>query len=151
MAKLRVHNNAWVLIGDGRKCLILHNQGDAEILDLRRVSVREAPSEPTHEQGTERTGRVHESHGVSRSSVEATDWHQLDEQHFAREMAETLGKAATAHAFRELIVVAPPKVLAELRRDFSKEVRERIVAEIDKDLTGHPLDRIEKLLAAHEM
>ena len=51
MAKLRVHNNAWVLIGDGRKCLILHNQGDAELLDLRRVSVRAAPSEPTREQG----------------------------------------------------------------------------------------------------
>lgn len=151
MAKLRVHNNAWVLIGDGRKCLILHNHGDAELLDLRRVSVREAPSEPTREQGADRPGRVHESQGASRSSVEGTDWHQMDEQNFAREMAETLGKAASAHAFRELIVVAPPKVLAELRRDFSKEVQNRIVAEIGKDLTGHPLDQIEKLLAAHEL
>lgn len=150
MAKLRVHNGAWVLIGDGRKCLILRNQGDAELLDLRRVTVREAPSEPTRAQGADRPGRVHESVGARRSAVEPTDWHQLDEQHFAREMADLLGRAAAEHAFRELIVVAPPKTLAELRRDFSQEVRNRIVAEIAEDLTGHPIDRIEKLLASHE-
>jgi protein required for attachment to host cells len=36
---------------------------------------------------------------------------------------------------KALIVVAPPRTLGDLRRAFHADVKERIVAEIDKDLT----------------
>ncbi|HEX9238689.1 MAG TPA: host attachment protein [Xanthobacteraceae bacterium] len=47
-----------------------------------------------------------------------------------------------------LVVVAPPRTLADLRKAFRPDVKKRIVAEIDKDLTKHPVDQIEKHLAA---
>ena len=48
---------------------------------------------------------------------------------------------------KALIVVAPPKTLAELRNAFHPDVKACIIAEINKDLTKHPLDEIEKHLA----
>ena len=49
---------------------------------------------------------------------------------------------------RRLIVVAPPKTLAELRNAFHPDVKACIVAEINKDLTKHPSGRNRK--ASHE-
>ena len=47
---------------------------------------------------------------------------------------------------KALIVVAPPKTLAELRNAFHPDVKAYIGAEINKDLTRHPLGEIEKHL-----
>ena len=47
---------------------------------------------------------------------------------------------------KSLIVVAPPRALADLRNAFHADVRSRILAEIDKDLTNHPIYDIEKRL-----
>jgi len=44
-------------------------------------------------------------------------------------------------------VVAPPRALADLRKSLHPDVKKKIIAEIDKDLTKHPIDQIEKHLA----
>jgi protein required for attachment to host cells len=43
-------------------------------------------------------------------------------------------------------VVAPARTLADLRRAFHDDVKKKIVAEVDKDLTKHPVGEIEKHL-----
>jgi protein required for attachment to host cells len=45
-----------------------------------------------------------------------------------------------------LVVVAPPRTLAELRDAFHTDVKAIILAEINKDLTNHPIGEIERLL-----
>lgn len=45
-----------------------------------------------------------------------------------------------------IVIVAPPRILAQLRRHHSRQVSARIVAEIDKDLTGHPVDEIAAII-----
>ena len=77
-----------------------------------------------------------------------TDFHQLEEDRFAAEAAEMLKKRALANQFEKLIVIAPPRTLGELRKHYHKEVSQRLIGELDKDLTGHPIDQIEKALAA---
>lgn len=150
MAQLRVGNGDWVLIGDGKKALLLHNEGDADLLNLRRLSVRTQESAPTAEQGSDRPGRSFSSTTPGRSSYETTDWHELDETQFAVRVADEINRAAHAHQFKRLIVVAPPKILGELRREFSGEAQKKIAAEINKDLTKHSLSEIEKLLQTYE-
>lgn len=46
------------------------------------------------------------------------------------------------------MLVAPPLVLGEMRHKLHKEVEERIVGEIPKTLTGHPIPNMEKILLA---
>ena len=150
MAKLQVKNGAWVLVCDGKKALLLRNEGDADLLNLRRASVQEQDNPATRDQGSDAPGRANSASGAQ-SSVAQTDWHAIEEQRFVDTIAADFNKAALGNAYKELVVVAPPKILAELRRVFSKDTQGRIAAELPKDLTHHTIPEIEKLLAAHEM
>ncbi|HXW48852.1 MAG TPA: host attachment family protein, partial [Xanthobacteraceae bacterium] len=127
--------NAYVFVGDGRKALVLRNDGDAQYLNLKAERVFTDENPLTHEQGADRPGRSHSSVGPGRSSVTQTDWHALEEHRFAREVAAALEKIVRERGAETLIVVAPPRALADLRKAFHPDVKKRIVAEIDKDLT----------------
>jgi protein required for attachment to host cells len=55
---------------------------------------------------------------------------------------------ALANGFDALLVVAPPRTLGELRRHYRKEVQARLLGELDKDLTGHDIAGIQRILTA---
>jgi protein required for attachment to host cells len=143
-----IPTGALVLVGDGRKALFLRNRGTPVHPRLITERVLEQNNPPTREQGTDRPGRYMGSDGASRSATEQTDWHQLAEDRFASQIAEALYKSAHAHQFAQLIVVAPPKALGTLRAAFREEVTERVVAEVPKDFTSHPIRELERLLSA---
>ena len=146
---IRITHDALIFIGDGRKALFLRNAGDERFLNLtaERVFVDDNP--PTHEQGTDRPGRAFKRARTNlRSSVETTNWHELEEHRFAQRVAAAMEKLVRERKASAVIVAAPPKILAELRRVFHADVKSRIIAEIDKDLTKHPLAEIERHLAA---
>ncbi|MGE5366151.1 MAG: host attachment protein [Betaproteobacteria bacterium] len=144
---LRIPHNAFVFVGDGAKALFLRNEGDAQILNLKTERVFTDANPPTHEQGTDRPGRAFSSVGRGRSSVTQTDWHKLEEHHFAEQVAAMLERIVRERGVEALVVVAPPRALADLRKAFHPDVKKKIIAEIDKDLTKHPIDQIEKHLA----
>ena len=75
-----------------------------------------------------------------------TDWHDLEEHKFAHDVAAALEKMVRERKVEALVVVAPPRALADLRKAFHDDVKKKIVAEIDKDLTRHPIYDIEKHL-----
>lgn len=151
---MRVAQNAVVLVADGRKLLFLRNRGDATHPDLRVETAQEHPNPRDGDQASDAAGRSSSSGGAggaspgTRSSVADTDFHQLEEDRFATEAAEMLKRRVLAHDFEELIVVAPPRTLGELRKHYHSEVAKRLVGELAKDLTGHPVPDIEKALAA---
>lgn len=147
-AEPRVPHDALLLVGDGQKALFLRNKGTAERVDLvvERILARDNP--PTREQGSDRPGRSNASLGVARSAMEEADWHNPAKERFAGELADALYRHAHANLFDKLVIVAPPKILGNLRKAFHPEVAERIAAEIPKQLTSHPVAEIERLVAA---
>jgi protein required for attachment to host cells len=148
MTHFKLLHGAWVLIGDGQKALFLINRGDEKFPNLRCLSVEEHYHPPTRELGTDQPGRAFSSVGDIRSSVEEPDWHEIEEEHFAATIAGKINKAARAGSFDQLLIIAPPRILGDLRREFSKETEERIVGEVAKDYTNHPIGEIERLLLA---
>ncbi len=145
---MQVPHKAFVVVADGRKMLFFRNDGDAEHPNLTVERVREQDNPPDRDQASDRPGRSFASFSPGRSAYEETDFHQLEEDRFAAETADLLKKRALRNDFEKLIVVAPPKTLGELRKAYHKEVSARIIGELDKDLTGHPVDAIEKALVA---
>ncbi len=148
MSKLEIPHDAFIFIGDGRKALFLRNAGDEKFPNFRveRVFVDDNP--PTHEQGSDRPGRAFKRAGTNlRSGVEDTDWHELEEHRFAQRVAAAMERLVRERKVKALVVVAPPRALADLRFAFHSDVKKRIMAEIDKDLTKHPVLEIEKQLA----
>lgn len=145
--KLKIPHNGFVFVGDGRRALFLRNDGDEKFPNLKaeRVFVDDNPA--THQQGTERPGRVNTaSKGDQRSSVANTDWHDIEEHHFVRRVADSMEQLVRSSKTRSLVVVAPPRTLAELRDVFHPDVKAVVLAEINKDLTKHPIGEIEKYL-----
>jgi protein required for attachment to host cells len=148
MSAVAVHNGAWVLVGDGRRALFFSNHGDAELLDLRVVETRVEDNPPTREQGSDAPGRAYAAAGASaRSAVGNVDWHELEEERFARAMADRINAAAESGELKEIVIVAPPKTLGEIRKDLSPKAQSKVAGELPKDLTKHPLPEIEKALA----
>jgi protein required for attachment to host cells len=146
MAAFRLEHDCWVVVADGEKALFLRNEGDEKYPHLQVFREISEPNEPTREQGTDRPGRLNDGPGVHRSAVQETDWHRVEKERFAKEIADRLYKMAHRDDFDRLIIVAPPVVLGEMRKEFHKEVSQRIVGEVSKTLTNHPIDEIERIL-----
>lgn len=146
---MQVPHDTFVVVADGKKMLFLRNEGDAEFPKLELERKREQELRSDSEMKTDEAGRTFDaSGGAGRSAYEETDFHQLEEDRFAAETAELLKQRAMRNEYDALIVVAPPRTLGELRKHYHKEVQKRLTAEIAKDLTGHPLPEIEKILIA---
>ena len=138
----------WVLIADGEKALFLRNDLNAKNPDLSVIRKDEQHNPPDSVQSASRPGRKPDA-GINQfSAMEETDWHELAKERFASDLAERLYKYAHRGAFDRIVLVAAPNVLGALRKELHKEVQDRVVAEIDKDLTNHPLDKVEAMLKA---
>ncbi len=147
MEKLSIPHNALVLVGDGQKALFLRNAGDEKFPNLTTERAFGESNPPTREQGTDRPGRTFKSAASTKhSSMEPTDWHELEKQHFADHVASVLEERVRADNIKAIVIVAPPRTLAELRNVIHADVKNRVIAEIDKDLTKHPVWEIEKHL-----
>ncbi len=143
---MQVPHNSVVLVADGEKMLFFRNAGDDEYLNLS-VEAKEVQDNPaTRDQKTDEAGRSFPSSGPGHHAYSETDFHQLEEDRFAAEAADMLKKRALNGDYDSLIVVAPPRTLGELRKHYHKEVEKRLVGEIAKDLTGHPVPEIERIL-----
>ena len=142
---IRIPHRAVVFVGDGRKALFLRNEGDEKFPNLRAEAVFEDENPSAHSQGSDHPGRVAKGAG-RRSAVEISDWHELEESRFVRQVAAAAERLLRGEHATSLIVVAPPRALAELRSAFHDDVKRRIIGELDKDLTKHPIGEIEKHL-----
>ncbi len=149
MSKLKIPHDAWVLVGDGEKVIILRNEGDEEFPNLVVERLFEHENPPTHEQGTDRPGRYSDAPiggTEQRSAFEEADWHRLEKTRFAKDIAGQLYKLAHRNRFQKLIIAAPPRTLGDLRDALHAEVKDRVIGEVSKTLTHHPVDQIEKVL-----
>lgn len=142
---MNLPHNALVLVADGRKMLLLRNDGNPAQPSLR------VEAHDTHIAAADRYLKTDAAGQASSSPVggnaQETDYHQQVEDRFTAQVAALLNKKALESDFDALVVAAPPHVLGELRKLYHKETQSRLTGEIAKDLTGHPVPRIEQALA----
>ncbi len=133
----------WILVADGGRARILETIGEGQGVHVVSGSEEGIDNPPSHLQGRDRPGRVHESVGATRHAVEPRqDPHRALETLFANQLATMLSDHVASQSFDRLVLVAPPKMLGDLRKLVVPSVREKIVAEIDKDLTKIPYGEI---------
>ena len=144
---MKIEHDAWVVIADGRRALITQNAGQLFSPKLEVRDRLEAPPNPsTQEQGTDKPGRNLDSTSHRRSGVEQTDWHDQAESAFLATVADRLEKLCQTEKVRRVVLVAAPRALAVLRAGMPTCVRQKTVAEVDKDYTKHSLPEVERRL-----
>ena len=124
MNNVKLKHGLWIVVADGEKALFLQNDGDAQYPNLQVVQEMEQENPATREQGRDRPGRYNDGPSVHRSAVEDTDWHRLGKERFADEIAERLYKLAHRGDFKEIVLIAPPLVLGEMRRNCTRKWRQ---------------------------
>lgn len=147
MRKSGLPQDCWVLVADGEKALFLKNVGDDEDMHLQVLQKEEQENPKAQDWAANRPGRFNDGPSVHRSAVQDTDWHVLEKERFASDLADMLYKKAHAGAFQKLVVVASRPVLSTLRDEMHQEINDKIVLELPKVLTNHPIDEIEEILS----
>src|SRR3546814_15176894 len=82
--------------------------------------------------------------------MQETDFHEQAEDRFIAEVAGFLGDHSRING-NNVVVIAPPRTLGRLRQHYPNGTADRVIAEIPKDLTGHPVNDIARLLSESEV
>ncbi|WOF44828.1 host attachment family protein [Sphingopyxis indica] len=146
---MSLKHDALVVVADGRKALFLRNHGDTGQIDLRTASHREREDRMDREIKTGPAGRSGRPSGTGsfQDTMEEPDFHQQEEDRFARDLAEKVNAMALRGDFEQLVIVAPARTMGELRPLWHKEASSRIAGEHVKEMTDRPVADIEALLA----
>lgn len=134
----------WTVIADGSRARVLQDAaGPHDRPRIVREMLGDAP--PSRDLVSDRGGRGW--HGGSAGHIGHAiepdiSPHLRAKARFLHDVARAIGSAAAGGRFDRLIVVAPPRALAELRRVWPPAVRARIIAETAKDLTPLPVQQL---------
>lgn len=127
----------WVLVADGAKAKIYENGGPGE--GLTEIYSRGQAADHTRDIVSDRQGR-HEQHGAAHHAMDPhTDPQRHREHEFARSICTHLDEKAAAASFDRIVVAAAPRTLGDIRDMLGKQVRDRVHAELDKDLVHLPV------------
>jgi len=133
---MKIPKGAIVAVADGETLNLFRNAGDESTPQLAALA------EAAVDASNKGSGGRHHS-----SSANPSD-SQQDEDGFAAGTAEVLNKRVLSGKIDALIIVAAPRTLGELRKHYHKTLSAVLVGEIAKDLTGHPVADVEKIIAA---
>ena len=74
---------------------------------------------------------------------------QVAEDVHASAAAQWLNSEVLGHRIAQLVVIAAPRTLGEMRRHYHKQLEKVLLREVNKDLIGKPVDAILGALRAH--
>ncbi|MBP2510177.1 MULTISPECIES: host attachment family protein [Agrobacterium] len=132
---MNLPQNTVVAVADGEKLSLFRNDGDAATVNLTALP------DPAIDSTKISSGARHSS-----SSANPDD-SQQDEDGFGAGVTDMLNKQVLEGKIKSLVIIAAPRTLGEMRKGYHKSLSDVLIGELDKDLTGHSVQDIEKALA----
>lgn len=124
-----------VAVADGEKLNLFRNAGDDAGLKLVALPHKAIAADA----GTS---------GGHQSSSGNPDQGQAGEDAFAGGVVDYLNQQVLGGHIENLVIIAAPRALGEMRKRYHKVLSARLQGEIAKDLTGHSVSDVEKAIAA---
>ncbi|MDE1987936.1 MAG: host attachment protein [Alphaproteobacteria bacterium] len=141
----------WIAVLDGTQArfFVLRKIDDRQIFEQTAEALSVDQAGLLREQRNDRPART-SSVGKARGAVEPRhDYHKLEKHDFARAVAGTLDAAFAGRRYGQLVLVAPPRSLGELRELLSERVRACLAHEMPKNLTKLGTEALWAKLSAH--
>ena len=120
-----IPHGAVIALVDGKQFELFRNTGNEAHPELEAIPT---PGLDEHNKGS---GAHHYS-----SSGNPTG-HLLEEDAHAAAVAAWLNQQVLGHKIDNLVVIAAPRTLGELRRHYHKQLEAVLLRELSKDLIGH--------------
>ena len=136
---MRVPHMAHVALVDGERFVLMRNVGQIFEPKLELVA------EPDLATGDYRAGVRHRDQAMERTVDNSA---AMAEFAHAAAVAEWLNARSLSGEIEQLLVVADPRTIGEMRRHYHKELAARIVGELAKDLAGATPQEAAQALAA---
>ena len=133
---MKIPKGATVAVADGEKLNLFRNTGDEAAPKLT--------AQPDEDVANDNKG----SGARHVSSSANPDASQVEEDSFAAGIAGMLNTHVLDGKITALIIIAAPRTLGEMRKGYHKQLSAVLIGELDKDLTGHSVQDIEKALEA---
>jgi protein required for attachment to host cells len=133
------HERTWIVIADGRQAKVFECHGaNSDLVPLdEMVFVTESP--PNRDIQDDRQGRSFESANPARHAMQSRiDPHRELKRAFARNLASRLDQELKSGRCDQLVLVAPPVTLGDLRNALSEQSLAKVSAELAKDLVKVP-------------
>jgi len=134
---MKLPHKALVALVDGEKFVVMRNAGGPFEPRLETID-KPSLTATNFSAGARHQDPVSQQPGSN----------DLNELAYAAAAAEWLNAKAIAGEIGEVLVIADPKTLGEMRRHYHVELQRRLVGEIPKTMTGEPGDRIARAIAA---
>jgi protein required for attachment to host cells len=136
-------NITWILVADGARARVLVSEGPGKGVTELPDRAFAGSRERTRDLGSDRPGRSFDSFGSGRHAMgPPTDPHRHVESEFLQAVVDWLIDQDHAGNFDQLVVIAPPRALGQLRQFLSKTLTQKVVQEIGLDLTRAEADEI---------
>ena len=134
----------WILAADGNQARLL--KGVNLMKDGQQSPEQEVfrwETKKAQDIMADKPGRSHSSVGHGRSAMEySSDPVREEQQKFTAEVAGRIDDYAAEGAFDRLVVCAAPQTLGDLRNKLSDKSRTLTMAEIDKNFSNLPTDKL---------
>ena len=145
---MKLKTDTWIVVADGNKYLILHNLGWPDLLDLRVLQHDEIDVPQTQDLARDRAGHQRDRFRPGVTGFKQFDEHEAQETEFAKRLVAELNRRAEQKQFNDILIIADPETLGDMRPIYSASLKERLVGEIPKDLTNLPIPDIEAIVKA---
>lgn len=124
-----LNHNGLVVVADGHGATLYRNTAHegVELVSIRELNPKNLADE-----------------GPSGSRPEEQSPRQTDEATFAKQLAEKLNTIILQHKAEEVVIIADPQTLGQMRGSYHGELEKRIVKEIAKTLTKADAETIAK-------
>ena len=133
---MRLPHDTLVAVADGETLHLFRTAGNEEHPHLKSAG------RPHVESSNHSAGSRHKSSAANPDETQdAQDMH-------AAAVAALLNKAAQGNEFEHAVVIAPPKMLGELRKHYHKAFEGKLLKELHKDMAGQTSDAIADALEA---
>lgn len=124
-----------VAVADGEKLSLFRNTGTETEMNLTAAAEPEVDATKGNSSG-------------HHSSSANPDDSQVAEDGFAKGITEMLNQQVLTGGVTNVVVIAAPRTLGEMRKHYHKKLEDVLLGEIAKDLTGHAIADIEKTILA---
>ena len=141
-----ISRKAWVVVADGSRASIYENVGEIGEVSLKLLRAVDQHNARKRDDGHDHTSQAMGGQGHNKSSMEPKDPQAADKHNFLQLLVDGLTYDVQSGQCTEMVLIAAPASLGDMRHHMPAALVAKIVKEINKDYTHMAPNELSKTL-----